>query len=131
MSSTQTAPESKRPTQNSKLRVAAPHVESLTPAPPAHARMKDPGVLAHAASARQLVTARRQRTLCEVRPIGCAATVCMGICDGSAPYGTFTAEVRARLLQDRQDWRKAELDAHRGDVRVTAGDEVLRVFDTS
>ena len=35
-----------------------------------------------------------------------------------------TTEVRA-LLQERQDRRKAEFDAHRRDVRFAAGDEVL------
>jgi hypothetical protein len=35
-----------------------------------------------------------------------------------------TGEVLA-LLQERQDWRKAELDAHRRDVRLAMGDEVL------
>ena len=35
-----------------------------------------------------------------------------------------TGEVRA-LLQERQDRRKAELDAHRRDVRLAVGDEVL------
>ena len=35
-----------------------------------------------------------------------------------------TAEVRA-LLQERQDQRKAEHDAHRRDVRFAVGDEVL------
>jgi hypothetical protein len=35
-----------------------------------------------------------------------------------------TGEVRA-LLQERQDRRKAELDAHRRDVRFALGDEVL------
>jgi hypothetical protein len=35
-----------------------------------------------------------------------------------------TAEVRA-LLQERQDQRKAALDAHRRDVQFAAGDEVL------
>jgi hypothetical protein len=38
--------------------------------------------------------------------------------------GRITTEVRA-LLQERQDWRKAELDAHRRDVRFAVGDEVL------
>jgi hypothetical protein len=35
-----------------------------------------------------------------------------------------TGEVRA-LLQERQDRCKAELDAHRRDVRYAVGDEVL------
>ena len=35
-----------------------------------------------------------------------------------------TAEVRA-LLQERQDRRKAEIDAHRRDVTFAAGDQVL------
>ena len=38
--------------------------------------------------------------------------------------GHITAEVRA-LLQERQDRRKAELDAHRRDVQFAVGDEVL------
>ena len=38
--------------------------------------------------------------------------------------GRVTEEVRA-LLQERQDRRKAELDAHRRDVRFAVGDEVL------
>ena len=38
--------------------------------------------------------------------------------------GRVTAEVRA-LLQERQDRRKEELDAHRRDVRFAVGDEVL------
>ena len=36
----------------------------------------------------------------------------------------MTGEVRA-LLQERQDRRKAELDAHRRDVRFAVGEEVL------
>ena len=36
----------------------------------------------------------------------------------------MTAEVRA-LLQERQDRRKAELDATRRDVQFAPGDEVL------
>jgi hypothetical protein len=54
--------------------------------------------------------------------------------DPAAPAGSgeaaahlmarVTAEVRA-LLQERQDQRKAELDAHRRDVRFAAGDQVL------
>jgi hypothetical protein len=35
--------------------------------------------------------------------------------------GRVTTEVRA-LLQERQDWRKAELDAHRRDVHFAVGD---------
>ena len=38
--------------------------------------------------------------------------------------GRITAEVRA-LLQERQDRRKAELDAQRRDVQFAVGDEVL------
>ena len=38
--------------------------------------------------------------------------------------GRVTAEVRA-LLQERQDRRKAELDAHGRDVQFAVGDEVL------
>ena len=38
--------------------------------------------------------------------------------------GRVTAEVQA-LLQDRQDRRKAELDATRRDVQFAVGDEVL------
>ena len=38
--------------------------------------------------------------------------------------GRVTAEVRA-LLQERQDRRKAELDASRRDVQFAVGDEVL------
>jgi hypothetical protein len=34
-------------------------------------------------------------------------------------------EVRALLLQKRQNQRKAKLDAHRWDVRFAEGDEVL------
>jgi hypothetical protein len=54
--------------------------------------------------------------------------------DPAAPAGSgeaaahlmarVTAEVRA-LLQERQDQRKAELDAHRRDVQFAAGDQVL------
>jgi hypothetical protein len=54
--------------------------------------------------------------------------------DPAAPAGSgkatahlmarVTAEVRA-LLQERQDLRKAELDAHRRDIQFAAGDEVL------
>ena len=38
--------------------------------------------------------------------------------------GHITAKVRA-LLHERQDRRKAELDAHRRDVQFAVGNEVL------